>query len=89
MSKGETPLKRQSKKSKTQSEDIMAAVKITYFKSLNVNNPGRVLDMIGRDIPHLVANAAQNMAADESFACFTAPNGHVIALDRQSQFVVV
>ena len=67
----------------------MAAVKITYFKSLNVNNPGRVLDMIGHDIPHLVANAAQNMAADESFACFTTSSGHVIALDRQSQFVVV
>ena len=67
----------------------MAAVKITYFKSLNVNHQGRVLNMIGHDIPHLIAHAAQHMAADEAFACFTAHNGHVIALDRQSQFVVV
>ena len=67
----------------------MTAVQITYFKSMNVRQTARVLDMIGHDIPQLVANAAYNMAADESFACFTAPNGHVVALDKQSQFVMV
>ena len=67
----------------------MAAVKITYFKTLNVKHAGRVLDMIGRDIPELVRHAAHHMAEDEAFACFTAPNGHTIALDRHSQFVMV
>lgn len=67
----------------------MTAVQITYFKSMNVRQTARVLDMIGHDIPELVANAADNMAADESFACFTAPNGHVVTLDKHSQFVMV
>lgn len=67
----------------------MAAVQISYFKTMNVKNANRVLDMIGHDIPHLVKTAAQNMAQDESFACFTAPDGHVIALDKHSQFVMV
>ena len=67
----------------------MTAVQITYFKSMNVRQTARVLDMISHDIPQLVANAANNMAADESFACFTAPDGHVVALDKHSQFVMV
>ena len=67
----------------------MTAVQITYFKSMNVKHKGRVLDMIGQDIPQLVANAARHMAQDEAFACFTAPDGHVIALDKDSQFVMV
>ena len=67
----------------------MAAVQITYFKTMNVKNANRVLDMIGHDIPQLVKNAAKQMAQDESFACFAAPDGHVIALDKHSQFVMV
>ena len=67
----------------------MAAVQITYFKTMNVKNANRVLDMIGHDIPQLVKNAAKHMAQDETFACFTAPDGHVIALDKHSQFVMV
>ena len=67
----------------------MAAVQIMYFKTMNVKNSNRVLDMIGHDIPQLVKHAAKQMAQDESFACFTAPDGHVIALDKHSQFVMV
>ena len=67
----------------------MAAVQITYFKTMNVKHANRVLDMIGHDIPQLVKSAAQQMAQDESFACFTAQDGHVIALDKHSQFVMV
>ena len=67
----------------------MTTVQITYFKSMNVKHTARVLDMIGHDIPQLVANAANDMSADESFACFTAPDGHVVALDKHSQFVMV
>lgn len=67
----------------------MAAVQITYFKSFNVKNAGRVLNMIGHDIPQIVATAVRHMAQDELYACFTAPDGHVVALDRDSQFVMV
>ena len=67
----------------------MALVKVTYFKSLNIKHTGRVLHMIGRDISALVKNASQNMAEDEAFACFMMPDGQVIALDKDSQFVMV
>lgn len=67
----------------------MAKVKVTYFKSLNIKHTGRVLDMIGRDISALIKSAAQNMADDEAFACFMTPDGQVIALDKNSQFVMV
>lgn len=81
--------KQEDKKKQTQGEDIMSRVKVTYFKSLNIQNTGRVLDMIGHDIPHLVHSAANHMATDEEYACFTAPDGKVIALDKHSQFVMV
>lgn len=67
----------------------MNAVKITYFKEMNVKHKGRVLDLVGQSIPQIVASAAHHMAADEAFACFTAPDGCVVALDKQSQFVMV
>ena len=67
----------------------MTAVQITYFKSMNVKSKARILDMIGCDIPQIVSQAAKNMASDEGFACFTAPDGQVIALDKNSQFVMV
>ncbi|MGC6517926.1 MAG: hypothetical protein ACON49_07885 [Candidatus Puniceispirillaceae bacterium] len=67
----------------------MKAVQITYFKSLNIKSKSRDLDIIGRDIPHIIAHAARLMARDEGFACFTAPDGTVIALDKHSQFVMV
>lgn len=67
----------------------MSQIKITYFKTMSVNSTGRVLHMNGRDIPHLVHSAAAHMAQDESFACFTALDGKVITLDRDSQFVMV
>lgn len=67
----------------------MSKIKITYFKTMDIDSAGRVLDMIGHDIPHLVQAAANLMAFDEHFACFTAPDGQVIALDRHSQYVMV
>lgn len=67
----------------------MASVKVTYFKSLNIRDTGRVLHMIGRDISALIKSAAQNMTDDEAFACFMMPDGQVIALDKDSQFVMV
>ena len=67
----------------------MTSVKITYFKSMDIRSKARSLDMIGHDIPQIVSQAASHMANDEGFACFTAPDGQVIALDRDSQFVMV
>ena len=67
----------------------MSKIKVTYFKTISVQSKARILDVIGHDIPQLVQSAAHHMATDERFACFTAPDGQVIALDRESQFVVV
>ena len=67
----------------------MSVVKVTYFKTLDIRSQNRVLPTIGQDIPQLVEIAASNMNQDESFACFTAPDGQVIAVDRQAQFVMV
>lgn len=68
---------------------IMTAVQITYFEAMDVQSKARILDMIGPDIPHIVANAARQMKNNEGFACFTAPDGKVIALDKYAQFVMV
>ena len=67
----------------------MTSVKITFFKSMDIHSKARSLDMIGRDIPQIVSQAAHHMKSDEGFACFTAPDGQVVALDRNSQFVMV
>ena len=48
----------------------MSKIKITYFKTMDVDSAGRVLDMIRHDIPHLVQAAANLMAFDEHFASY-------------------
>ena len=67
----------------------MSKIKIRYFKTMDIASAGRVLDKIGHDISHLVDSAAKLTGCDEHFACFTAPDGQVIALDRHSQYVIV
>ena len=62
----------------------MPKIKITYFKTMDIDSAGRVLDMIGHDIPHLVQNAAKLMAFDEHFACFTAPDGQEALFESNS-----
>ena len=56
---------------------------------MTVKSEKRVVSTIGHNIPQLVETAAQNMLKDEFYACFTAPDGQVIALDRHAQFVMV
>ena len=67
----------------------MSIVKVTYFKTLDIRSQNRVLPTIGHNIPQLVEAVALNMNNDESFACFTAPDGQIIAVDKQAQFVMV
>ena len=67
----------------------MSIVKVTYFKTLDIRSKNRVLPTIGHAIPQLVEAVASNMNSDESFACFTAPDGQIIAVYKQAQFVMV
>ena len=67
----------------------MSIVEVTYFKTLDIRSKNRVLPTIGHDIPQLVEAVASNMNSDESFACYTAPDGQIIAVDKQAQFVMV
>ena len=67
----------------------MSVINVTYFKAMTVKSEKLVVSTIGHNIPQLVETAAQNMLKDEFYACFTAPDGQVIALDRHAQFVMV
>lgn len=67
----------------------MPQVTVTYFNSLDIKSAQRDVSLIGHDISQLIQAAAYHMTHDETFACFTAPDGQVVALDKQSQFVMV
>ena len=70
-------------------EECYVSDKCNLFQSDDSQSVKRVVSTIGHNIPQLVETAAQNMLKDEFYACFTAPDGQVIALDRHAQFVMV